>query len=89
MRGIHDVLKNRQGNQNSDGKSKVYSCAVCGGKRYHLVLTAEALNTHVGLTLRCSTCHASQNVFDSVRTPHHALFTGEHRAKILSTPAGW
>ncbi len=93
MQGIHNVSKNLQGKhrhrQNSDGEAKAYSCAVCGGKRYHLVLTAEALNNRVGLKLRCGTCNASHDVIDSVRTPHHAVFTEEHRAKIPGTPAGW
>lgn len=92
MQDIHHVSKNRQGKQkdrqNSGREPERYLCAVCGGERYHLVLTAEALKTRVGLKLRCSTCHASQNVIDSVRTPHHTVFTEEHRAKIPGIPAG-
>ena len=93
MQDIRNVSKNRQGKQkdrqNSGREPESYLCEVCGGERYHLVLTAEALNNRVGLKLRCGTCNASQDVTDSVRTPHRAIFTEEHRAKIPGTPAGW
>ena len=65
MQDIPNVLKIQQGKQrhgqNVDGQPG-YSCEVCGGERYHLVLTAEALNNRIGLKIRCGTCTASQNV---------------------------
>lgn len=68
MQAIHNVSKDRlgkqTGRQNSSRKPEGYLCAVCGGERYHLVLTAEALNNRVGLKLRCGTCNASQDVID-------------------------
>ena len=39
-----------------------YSCKVCGGERYHLVLTAKALKNSVGLKIRCGNCNAAQDV---------------------------
>jgi hypothetical protein len=67
MQGIPNILKLQQGKQrhgqNLDGQPG-YSCEVCGGERYHLVLTAEALNNRIGLKIRCGTCNASQHVID-------------------------
>jgi hypothetical protein len=67
MQGIPSVSKIQRGKhrhgQNSDGQPG-YSCEVCGGERYHLVLTAEALNNRVNLKIRCGTCNASQDVID-------------------------
>jgi hypothetical protein len=69
MQGIPNVSQNQHGKQrhrhNSDGQPEGYSCEVCGGERYHLVLTAEALNNRIGLKIRCGTCNASQDVIDS------------------------
>lgn len=68
MQEIHNVSKDRQGTQkvrhDSGREPECYLCAVCGGERYHLVLTAEALNNRVGLKIRCGTCNASQDVID-------------------------
>lgn len=68
MQGIPNVSKNPRGHQrhhqNPDEQSKGYSCAVCGGERYHLVLTAEALNNRVNLKIRCGTCNVSQDVIN-------------------------
>jgi hypothetical protein len=67
MQSIPNVSKIQRGKQrhglNSDGQPG-YSCEVCGGERYHLVLTAEALNNRVNLKIRCGTCNASQDVID-------------------------
>ena len=73
MQGIHNVSKIQQGKQrhrhNPEPKSGGgYSCALCGSERYHLVLTAEALNNRVGLILRCGNCNASQEVTEGVGT---------------------
>ncbi len=46
-----------------------YLCALCGGERYHLVITAEALSSHVGLMRRCSNCNASQKIIESIAAP--------------------
>ena len=87
MQDIRNVSKNRQGKQkdrqNSGREPESYLCAVCGGERYHLVLTAEALKNRVGLKLRCGTCHASQDATDSVRPPRHAVF---HRGAPRQDP---
>jgi len=79
MHNTHNALKDRQGKpmdrQNSDREPNGYLCTVCGGERYHLVLTAEALNNRVGLKIRCGTCNASQDVIDGAQAPRpHAVF---------------
>lgn len=87
MQDIRNVSKDRHGKQkdlqNSAREPEGYLCAVCGGERYHLVLTAEALNNRVGLKVRCGTCNVSQDVSDGDCTPwQHALFyDGGLRAK--------
>ena len=73
MQSLHNVSKDLQAPQKSrqrwDREPKGYSCAVCGGERYHLVLTAEALNDRVGLKIRCGACNASQDVIADARAP--------------------
>jgi hypothetical protein len=71
MQVIHNVQKIRQGKQMhlSKRQPRSYSCALCGGERYHLVLIAEALNDRVGLIRRCGNCNASQEVTEEVGTP--------------------
>jgi hypothetical protein len=71
MQRLHNVSMDRQPTprprQRLARKPEGYSCAVCGGERYHLVLTAEALNDRVGLKIRCGTCNASQDVIADAR----------------------
>jgi len=73
MQGTHAVSKIQQGKQRHRQNLKPepggYSCALCGSDRYHLVLTAEALNNRVCLILRCCNCNASQEVTEGVGTP--------------------
>ncbi len=71
MQGIHNVSKVQQSKrrrQSSGTEPGGYSCALCGGERYHLVLIAEALNDRVGLILRCGSCNASQEVTEGAGT---------------------
>ena len=65
---IHYASKVRQDKQMHPAKRQPrdYSCALCGGERYHLVLIAEALNDRVGLVRRCGNCNASQEVTGEV-----------------------
>lgn len=69
---IHNTPKIRQGKQmhpkNLERQPWGYSCALCGGERYHLVLIAEALNNRVGLIRRCGNCNASEEVIEGVGT---------------------
>ena len=74
MQGINNVSKVQQGKQrrhrrNSEPEPGSYSCELCGSERYHLVLTAQALNNRVGLILRCGNCNASQEVTEGAGTP--------------------
>lgn len=73
MQRLHNVSKERQDTPRSrqrwDREPEGYSCPVCGGESYHLVLTAEALNDRVRLKIRCGACNASQDVSDNVRAP--------------------
>ena len=67
MQGINNVSKVQQGKQrrhrrNSEPEPGSYSCELCGSERYHLVLTAQALNNRVGLILRCGNCNTSQEI---------------------------
>ena len=68
MQGINNVSKVQQGKQrhrrNSEPEPGGYLCELCGSERYHLVLTAQALNNRVGLILRCGNCNASQKITD-------------------------
>lgn len=77
----YNVSKDRQGKRkdrpNSGRDPNGYLCVVCGGERYHLVLTAEALNNRVGLKIRCGTCNASQDMIDSAQAPRHGVLYEE------------
>ncbi len=73
MQGIHHVskirLSKKRHRQNLASEPVGYTCALCGGERYHLVLVAEALNNHVGLIRRCSICNASSKVIEGEESP--------------------
>lgn len=72
MQGIHSISKFQQRKhrrQNTGTEPSGYLCVLCGSERYHLVLTAEALNNRVGLKLRCGNCNASQEVTEEVGIP--------------------
>ncbi len=72
MQGIHSVSKlqqRKQRRQHTGPKPDGYLCTLCGSERYHLVLTAEALNNRVGLKLRCGNCNASQEVTEEIGIP--------------------
>ena len=79
MQEIHNISKIRSSKkrhlQNSESEPDGYTCELCGGERYHLVLVAEALNNRVGLIRRCSICNASSKVIEGKETPLRRLIS--------------
>ena len=79
MQETHNISKVRLSKkrhlQNLESEADGYTCALCGGERYHLVLVAEALNNRVGLIRRCSICNASSKVIEGDETPLRRLIS--------------
>lgn len=79
MQELHNISKIRLSKnrhlQNSESDPDGYTCELCGGERYHLVLVAEALNNRVGLIRRCSICNASSKVTEGDETPLRRLMS--------------
>ena len=79
MQEIHNISKIRRSTKrhlkNLESEPDGYTCTLCGGERYHLVLVAEALNNRVSLIRRCSICKASSKVIAGDETPLKRLMS--------------